>query len=191
MPGPDRRAGAAATLSSRDHPSPMAPDAGPAPPPPDHGLLARLTSATAIAGGLLSVAVAVLVTASVTGRWFGLGGISGDFELVKMAVAVSVFCFLPFTQFRRGNIVVDAFTARLPPALIRAVDAVWDVVFAAMMALLAWCTLNGAQEALANGLNSMVLGFPLGPVFVVCAVLLLLLALTAVATAVRLLRRTP
>ena len=56
-----------------------------------------------------------------------------------------------------------------------------------MIGLLAWCTVNGAQEALGNGLNSMALGLPLGPVFVVCAVLLTLLALTAVATAARLL----
>lgn len=167
----------------------MPPNDGSEPPPPDRGVLARLAHMTAVAGGLLSLAVALLVTASVTGRWFGIGAISGDFELVKIAVAVSVFCFLPFTQLRRGNIVVDTFTSRLTPGTTRAIDAFWDLVFAAMIALLAWCTLNGAREALASGLNSMVLGVPLGPVFVVCALLLVLLALTAVATALRLFRQ--
>ncbi len=167
----------------------MLPDDGSEPPPSDRGVLARLTHMTALAGGLLSIAVALLVTTSVIGRWFGIGAVPGDFELVKIAVSVSVFCFLPFTQMRRGNIMVDTFTARLPAKATRAIDAFWDLVFAAMIALLAWCTMNGAQEALRSGLNSMVLGFPLGPVFVVCAILLVLLALTAVATALRLLRR--
>lgn len=167
----------------------MPADAGPEPLPPHQGVLARLAHVTAIVGGLLSIAVALLVTTSVTGRWLGIGAIPGDFELVKIAVAVSVFCFLPFTQMRRGNIVVDTFTSRLPGRTTRSIDAFWDLVFAAMIALLAWCTINGAQEALVSGLNSMVLGFPLGPVFVVCAILLVLLALTAVATAVRLLRQ--
>ncbi|CAA9316892.1 MAG: hypothetical protein AVDCRST_MAG90-871 [uncultured Microvirga sp.] len=192
-PLPDHRPGEAGGLTAPlqvDRASPTQPDAGPAPLPPDRGVLARLTLATALAGGLLSVAVALLVTASVTGRWFGIGAVPGDFELVKIAVAVSVFCFLPFTQMRRGNIVVDTFTSRLPPRINRAIDAAWDLVFAAMIALLAWCTFNGAQEALGNGLNSMVLGLPLGPVFVVCAVLLILLAATAVATAVRLVGRS-
>jgi len=167
----------------------MPSDAGPAPPPPDQTPLARLTLVAALAGGLLSFAVALLVTASVTGRWLGLGAISGDFELVKIAVAVAVFCFLPFTQLRRANITVDTFTSGLPARATRAIDAFWDLLFAAMIALLAWCTLNGAQEALGNGLNSMVLGLPLWPVFGICALLLLLLAVTAVATALRLLGR--
>jgi TRAP-type C4-dicarboxylate transport system permease small subunit len=166
----------------------MSSDPGPEPLPSHQGVLAGLTLATALAGGWLSLGVALLVTASVTGRWLGWGAISGDFELVKIAVAVSVFCFLPFTQMRRGNITVDTFTSGLPRGVIRGIDAFWDLVFAAMIALLAWCTMNGAQEAMASGLNSMVLGLPLGPVFVICAALLLLLALTAAATAFRLLR---
>lgn len=167
----------------------MSADPGPEPLPSDRGVLAGLTLATALAGGLLSLGVALLVTASVTGRWLGFGAISGDFELVKIAVAVSVFCFLPFTQMRRGNIMVDTFTSGLPRKANRRIDAFWDLVFGAMVALLAWCTMNGAQEAMASGLNSMVLGLPLGPVFVICTLLLVLLALTAAATAVRLLGR--
>ena len=41
------------------------------------------------------------------GRWLGFGSINGDFELVQMGVALSVFCFLPLSQARRGNIMVD------------------------------------------------------------------------------------
>jgi TRAP-type C4-dicarboxylate transport system permease small subunit len=167
----------------------MIPDAPPPPTLPDGAAIARIARAVAVIGGLVSIAAAVVVTASVTGRWIGWGSINGDFDFVKIAVAVSVFCFLPFTQARRGNIVVDSLTTRLPAKANRAIDAFWDLTYAAAAAVLAWCMFNGAREALANNLQSFMLGVPLGPVFYVCAVLLVVLAATALATALHLLRR--
>ena len=79
----------------------MTPDAPP-PPPPDP-VIGRATRVVAIVGGCLSIATATLVTLSVLGRWLGFGSINGDFELVQMGVALSVFCFLPLSQARRGN----------------------------------------------------------------------------------------
>jgi TRAP-type C4-dicarboxylate transport system permease small subunit len=153
------------------------------------GLLASLTGALAILGGLFSLAAAILVTISITGRWLGFGGISGDFELVQIATALSVFCFLPLTQWRRGNIMVDTFTTGLSPRTNRTIDAAWDLVFAAVMGLLAYCLVLGTREAFTSGVNSMVLGVPLGPVFALCAALVVILSLTAIATGLALLRR--
>ena len=83
-------------------------DTGPAAPPP--GLLDRVVTALAIAGGALALGVAILVTVSVGRRWFGFQPIPGDFEFVQMATAVSIFSFLPYCQLRHGNIAVDTFT---------------------------------------------------------------------------------
>ena len=141
-----------------------------------------MTLRVAIAGGLVSVATALLVTASVTGRWLGYGAINGDFELVQVGVALSVFCFLPLTQARRGNIVVDTFTGWLPRRIQRAIDAFWDFVYAAFMALVVGCLMNGARDAFASGLNSAMLGLPLWPVFAAAVLLVLLLAITAIDT---------
>lgn len=149
------------------------------------GLLVKLTTAVAILGGLVSIAAALLVTVSVLGRWSGAGSIAGDFELVQIATALAVFSFLPLTQARRGNIMVDTFTTRLSPRVNAAVDALWDFIYAAMMALLAWCLSLGAREAVSSGLNSMVLQVPLAPVFVVCCALIVLLAVVAVATGIK------
>jgi TRAP-type C4-dicarboxylate transport system permease small subunit len=145
----------------------------------------------AIAGGLLSIAAAILVTLSITRRWLGFGPISGDFELVQVGVALSVFCFLPLTQARRGNIMVDTFTLRLRPETNRRIDALWDFVYAGFMALMAWCLMNGARDAFASGLNSMVLALPLAPVFTLCVILIAILALTAIATGLLMLRSRP
>jgi TRAP-type C4-dicarboxylate transport system permease small subunit len=159
-----------------------------APPLPEHSPVARVARALAIIGGLLSVASALLVTTSVTLRWLGFGSINGDFELVQIGVALSVFCFLPLTQARRGNIMVDTFTARLPLRVQRAMDAFWDFVYAGFMALTAWCLMNGARDALASGLTSAMLGLNLWPVFAATVLLILLLVVTAVDTALQLLR---
>jgi len=159
-----------------------------APPLPEHSPVARVARALAIVGGLLSVASALLVTTSVTLRWLGFGSINGDFELVQIGVALSVFCFLPLTQARRGNIMVDTFTARLPLRVQRAMDAFWDFVYAGFMALTAWCLMNGARDALASGLTSAMLGLNLWPVFAATVLLILLLVVTAVDTALQLLR---
>ncbi|MDJ1158519.1 TRAP transporter small permease [Chelatococcus sp. SYSU_G07232] len=167
-------------------------------PPPETAGAARkgdaltaVTSVIAILGGILSVAAALLVTVSVLGRWFGYGAVPGDFELVQIAVALSVFAFLPICQALRGNIMVDTFTTRLPPRVTRAIDAVWDLVYAAAMALIAWSLVGGTRDTFANGTNSMVLGVPLAPVFAICAALVAVLAVTAVVTGLKLLRSRP
>ncbi len=159
-----------------------------APPLPERSPVARVARALAIGGGLLSVASALLVTTSVTLRWLGFGSVNGDFELVQIGVALSVFCFLPLTQARRGNIMVDTFTAWLPLRVQRVMDAFWDFVYAGFMALTAWCLMNGARDALASGLTSAMLGLNLWPVFAATVLLILLLVVTAVDTALQLLR---
>ena len=145
----------------------------------------------------MSVAAALLVTVSVVGRWLsglsfgqslGLGSVNGDFELVKMALALSVFCFLPLTQWRRGNIMVDTFTTRLPGRVTRGIDAFWDFVFAGLAAVLAYTLSDGAREAYRSGKASMVLLLPEWPVLALCAALLAVLAVTALASGVKLLR---
>ncbi len=109
---------------------------------------------------------------SVSGRWlkgvpwaeavagvFGvsLGPINGDFEMVQMATAISIFAFLPYTQVRRGNIVVDTFTTKLPPRLNARIDAFWDLVYAGMMALLTACLVAGTLEHYRSGQTTMLL----------------------------------
>jgi TRAP-type C4-dicarboxylate transport system permease small subunit len=167
-------------------PGPLDPQAKPA---HEGGLLSSVTRALAIVGGLLSLGAAILVTVSITSRWLGYGGVPGDFEMVQIATALSVFCFLPLTQWRRGNIMVDTFTTRLSPQTNRAIDATWDFLFAAIMGLLAYCLLLGTREAFSSGLNSMVLGVALGPVFAVCTLLVVLLSITAVVGGLALLRK--
>lgn len=149
----------------------------------------RAVRLIALAGGLLSLATAFVVVISVTLRWFGAGTVPGDFELVQMATAITIFCFLPLCQFRRGNIMVDTFTSRWPAALRHAVDAFWDLVYAAMMLLLAISLAQGALDVLRNKSATMVLGLPLWPAIMIASVLTLFLSFVAVVTARALMQR--
>jgi TRAP-type C4-dicarboxylate transport system permease small subunit len=151
-------------------------------------LVDRVAGGLAIAGGLLMLGVAILVTVSVMRRWQGSQPVPGDFEFVQMATAVAVFAFLPYCQLRRGNISVDTFTSWLPGRANTVIDVFWDLVYAATIALLAWCLFNGATDMYRNGTTTMVLGLVVWPAIAACTALAGILAATACVTAYRLLR---
>lgn len=161
---------------------------GHAPPSAAFALLEKAARLLAIGGGLLAIAMAFTVTVSVSMRWGGFGGVRGDFELVQMGTALVFFACLPLCQMRRGNVIVDTFTTRLPARVRAAIDALWDLVFAAAMALIAWRLMVGALEAWSSHTTTMVLLAPIAPAIAACAVMSALLALVSVATAAERLR---
>ncbi|PTM42312.1 TRAP transporter small permease [Bosea sp. 124] len=150
----------------------------------------RVIRGIALLGGGLLIALSVVVVVSVTLRsdLVGGAGVPGDFELVQMATAIAAFCFLPWCQLRRGNIFVDTFTLKLPRRWQRRIDAGWDIVYALVMALIAWRLAVGARAAFATGENSMVLQLPSYLPIALCSALAALVAAAAVVSALRLAR---
>ena len=78
--------------------------------------LLAISRALAVIGGLLACVVAVMVTVSVTGRYLFSAPIPGDYDIVGIISGCAIFCFLPYCQMIRGNVVVDFFTNGLPVA---------------------------------------------------------------------------
>ena len=124
--------------------------------------LQKSTERVALAGGLLLVGVALMVTASVAIRspLVGGRGVPGDFELVQMGTGIAAFSYLALCQARRGNIFVDTFTGWLPRSVQSAIDAFWDVAYALAMAVISWRLIVGALGEKASGTVTMVLGLP-------------------------------
>jgi TRAP-type C4-dicarboxylate transport system permease small subunit len=165
------------------------PAAEPAPPSLDEsrriiGPFARLAERLALLGGLVSLSVACLVVVSVLGRWLVARPVTGDFDLVQMATAVSVFAFLPLTQARRSNIMVDTFTSWLPHPLQRAIDTLWDLVYAGMAVLMTYCLVNGTLGEWRTGTTAQMIPLPTWPAIAACAMMCAVLAIVAVATAI-------
>ena len=154
----------------------------------EHQLVA-LTRPLAIAGGMLMLFIAATVVVSVTMRWLIYASVPGDIELVQIATAVAVFSFLPLCQSHRGNIMVDTFTARLPVRVRNSLDALWDLVYAAMMAIISWRLVIGAWDTIRSNTVSMMLGLPIGWAIAACAAMAAFLSFIAIATAYGLLRR--
>lgn len=148
-----------------------------------HGLLSRLARLLAVAGGLIMLAGAVMITVSVALRWLRNDGVQGDFELMQIATVLAVFCFFPLCQTRRGNVFVDTFTLKAPKAFNRALDAFWDLVFALVAGLIAWRLALGALDAVNSQTISMVLRFPVGWAIAAASLLAAFLCLAALVTA--------
>lgn len=161
-------------------------------------LVEKLSAVVAVLGGLVSLGTALIVVASVFGRWFKsssfaslapwIGPIDGDFEYVKMGTAIAVFAFLPYAQALRSNIVVDTFTSRLPQSAQNLMDAFWDFVYAAMMGILTWCMVQGTLDFHRSGETTMMLQLIVWPAIAVCTVLSGLLTLVTIITAIRVAR---
>jgi TRAP-type C4-dicarboxylate transport system permease small subunit len=116
--------------------------------------------AFAFAGGAVMVAMLCMSVASITGRTFLGGPVQGDFELVQLGCAVGIAAFLPWCQWRRGNIIVDFFTTRLPPRAQGVLDGIGALLLAVVMALVSWRAFEGALSVYASGERAMISRYP-------------------------------
>ena len=144
--------------------------------------------ALAVLGGVIALAVAILVVLSVLSRWLFSAPIPGDFEVAQIGTAAAVFAFLPYCHLMRGNIVVDTFTNRLPVHALRGIDGLWDLVYAAAMGLVAACLARGTWDIYQSHEVSMVLRIPAWPGIAFGALCCALLALLSLTTAINLFR---
>lgn len=152
-------------------------------------VLRTLCQLCAAAGGLLLIAIALITLASVAGRALWSAPILGDVELVQLACAVALACFLPYTQWQGANIMVDFFTARASPAGRRRLDAIGAVLLGAVMALIGWRTAAGAVAAYENQETSMLMAIPIWIAYAAMVPGLLLTAVVSLHVAWRTLLR--
>jgi len=125
-----------------------------------HRLLGRLAGLCAVLAGVLLTVITLMTCASVLGRNTTGTTLVGDFELTGVAAGAAIALFLPWCQFRRGNIIVDFFTARASVRTNAALDRLGAALLGLAMALLAWRTVLGGLSAWSTQSASMMLGFP-------------------------------
>jgi TRAP-type C4-dicarboxylate transport system permease small subunit len=148
-------------------------------------LLESLAKACAVLAGVLLTVITLMTCVSLIGRNTTGWTIVGDFELSASAAGAAIALFLPWCQARRGNIIVDFFTARTSPETNARLDRLGALLLAACVALLAWRTTIGGLNAWKSGAGSMMLGFPEWIVYVFMVPPLVLTAVIALMQAVR------
>jgi len=151
-------------------------------------LIEILAKSCAIAAGLLLTAVTLMTCGSLIGRNLFGATIVGDFELSGAAAGAAVALFMPWCQLRRGNIIVDFFTARASERTNEALDRFGCLLLGACMGLLAWRSTLGGLNAWRSGSGTMIIGFP---EWVVYTAMVPPLALTALIGLVQGLRGLP
>jgi TRAP-type C4-dicarboxylate transport system permease small subunit len=124
-------------------------------------LLQRLCDISATIGGIVLVAIACVTVVSVIGRAFFSHPILGDVELVQLGCAVVVASFLPYTQFRHANIIVDFFTTNASEKTQSRLDAFGTLLYTLVMALVCWRVAVGGIDIKANQETSMLMALPL------------------------------
>jgi TRAP-type C4-dicarboxylate transport system permease small subunit len=146
-------------------------------------ILESLAKLCAILAGVLLTVITLMTCISLIGRNTTGWTIVGDFELSGSAAGAAIALFLPWCQVRRGNIIVDFFTARASAAAQAVLDRAGALVVAAVMALMTWRSAIGGLNAWNSQAGSMMLGFPEWVVYVGIVPPLALTALIALAQA--------
>lgn len=111
-------------------------------------LLSRLLM---VVGGVMIVLMAGHVVADVGRRYLMNAPLKGAIEMVSYYYMVAVV-FLPLSTVERLNahFVSGLFTDHLPPLTLRRLEGVTSLLMALVVALLAWCSTEGALHAMAN-----------------------------------------
>jgi TRAP-type C4-dicarboxylate transport system permease small subunit len=122
--------------------------------------LELLAKVCAVAAGALLTAITLMTCVSVIGRNTTGWTIVGDFELTGAAAGAAIALFLPWCQWRRGNINVDFFTLWASQATQQRLERLGTLLLAVLMGLMAWRTTLGGLNAWRSHSGSMMLGFP-------------------------------
>jgi len=119
-----------------------------------------LAKASAILAGLLMTVITLMTCVSLIGRNTTGTTLAGDFELTGVAAGAAIALFMPWCQLRRGNIIVDFFTAKASERTNAALDRFGALLLGLVFALLAWRTTMGGLNAWSSQSGTMMLGFP-------------------------------
>ena len=129
-------------------------------------VLSALARFCAILAGLLMTAITLVTCASLIGRNTTGATLLGDYELTAVTAGAAVALFMPWCQLRRGNIIVDFFTAWVPARVNAMLDRLGALLLAALMLMLAWRTAIGGMSSYDSQTTTMMLGFPEWVVYV-------------------------
>lgn len=152
------------------------------------GLVTKIATGWALAGGVVLLLVVLMHTWSVIGTQFGLP-FPGDFELTEIGVAIAAFAFLPYCQITGANVTADIFTSRASPRTLSVLSLIAALVAVVFSILLLWRMWAGMLDQKNYEYETAVLQIPNWLGWIPILISLALWAICSVATAIWHLRR--
>jgi TRAP-type C4-dicarboxylate transport system permease small subunit len=122
----------------------------------------------AIAGGVVLLAMIVIVVVSVIGRafiWAGLKPILGDYELITVGMGFAIFAFLPIAHISRGHALVSLVTDNFGPRANAWILVVTDFMMLVASAFIAWRLWFGMLDKFSYRETTILLGLSMGWAF--------------------------
>lgn len=149
-----------------------------------HKFMLAMSRLMAAFGGIVLTLLILLTCVSITGRilngflhsdlmqsivpgfadWaigIGIGPVNGDYELVEAGVAFAIFAFLPLCQITAGHASVDILTNAFSAGVNRLLRMLTEILFAAVLVLIAWRLFEGTVSKYGNSETSFLLEFPI------------------------------
>ena len=123
-------------------------------------ILENLAELCAIIAGVLLTGITLMTCASLIGRNTTGDSIVGAFELTGVAAGAAIALFMPLCQLRRGNIIVDFFTAKMSDAANDKLDRFGTLLLVLIFGLLAWRTTLGGLNVYSANSETQIMGFP-------------------------------
>ena len=120
----------------------------------------NLAKLCAIIAGVLLTGITLMTCASLIGRNTTGDSIVGAFELTGVAAGAAIALFMPLCQLRRGNIIVDFFTANMSAAVNDKLDRFGTLLLVLIFGLLAWRTTLGGLNVYSANSETQIMGFP-------------------------------
>ncbi len=143
------------------------------------GLARRVIEAWALLGGAVLLAIAVMSTWSATSGFVFSKPLPGDFELVEMFVAISVFMFLPYCQMTGANVTADIFTAHARPRTIASLKLLAAAIAVAFSVLLLQRMYAGLLDYQRYVETTTILRIPIWYAYIPALISLVLLAIAS------------
>ncbi|PUE22432.1 C4-dicarboxylate ABC transporter permease [Limnohabitans sp. MMS-10A-160] len=147
-------------------------------------ILTHLADFCATLAGVLLTVITLMTCFSLIGRNTVGVTLVGDFELTSVVAGAAIALFLPWCQVRRGNIIVDFFTAKMTQRVNARLDRLGAFLLACVFAMLMWRVAVGGWSAYRSGSATMLLNFPEWVVYAVMVPALGLTSLIAFAQAI-------
>ncbi|MEL6571224.1 MAG: TRAP transporter small permease [Pseudomonadota bacterium] len=119
----------------------------------------------AFLGGLVLVALIILNTISIIGRAFvpleiGIRPIRGIYDMTEIGMAIAIFAFMPWAQFKEAHARVDLFQHVIPPAVDRFLDLLFNIAMAAVAYLIASRLYLGMLDKQSYGETTLIAQIP-------------------------------